>query len=118
MKQIKTGIFGTGFGLTVVLPAVKNNNKLKLIGIYGRNKKKLETIKKKNNINVFNDFSSLIDKIDLAIIALPPFLQFRLAKFAILKGKHVLCEKPFTTKASQAKILLNLATKKKDICSS
>lgn len=113
MKKIKTGIFGTGFGFTVVLPAVKNNKKLKLIGIYGRNKIKLDTIKKKNNIEIFNNFKFLIDKIDLAIIALPPFLQYKLVKFAILKGKHVLCEKPFTTKASEAKKLVNLIRNKK-----
>ena len=56
MKKIKTGIFGTGFGSTVVLPYVKNNKKLKLIGIYGRNKIKLDTIKKKNNVEIFNNF--------------------------------------------------------------
>ena len=77
MKKIKTGIFGTGFGSTVVLPAVKNNKKLKLIGIYGRNKIKLDTIKKKNNVEIFDNFKFLIDKIDLAIIALPPFLQYK-----------------------------------------
>ena len=53
MKKIKTGIFGTGFGSTVVLPAVKNNKKLKLIGIYGRNKIKLDTIKKKKQCRNF-----------------------------------------------------------------
>lgn len=111
-KKIKTGIFGTGFGATVVLPAVKNNHKLKLIGIYGRNKAKLESIKKKSDVEIFDNFKSLVDKIDLAIIALPPFMQYKFVQFAITKGKHVLCEKPFTTRVFEAKKLVNLIKNK------
>ena len=50
--------------------------------------------------------------IDAVIIATPVFTHFDLARKALLQGKHVLLEKPMTSTATEAEILINLATQK------
>lgn len=63
---------------------------------------------------IFNGYESLIcsNEIDTVYIPLPPALHFRWAKKALENGKHVLLEKPFTTKLSDTKALINLAKEK------
>ena len=86
MSKIKVGIFGTGFGSLVSIPAVKSVKDFKLIGIYGRNKKKLNNISKKHQTSVFSKSNELFNKIEFAIIAMPPFLQYLFVKKAIALG--------------------------------
>src|SRR4051794_14216698 len=50
-------------------------------------------------------------EIDAVVIATPVFAHFRLAKQAILQGKHVLLEKPITSSVQEAEILIDLAQK-------
>ena len=46
---------------------------------------------------------------DAVIIATPPHTHFELAREAISAGKHVLIEKPMTTRAWEARILVEMA---------
>ena len=50
-------------------------------------------------------------EIDLIDIATPNCMHYEMAKAALEHGKHVLCEKPFTINAEQAKELYVLAEK-------
>lgn len=45
-------------------------------------------------------------------ISLPNSLHFEWAKKALEAGKHVLCEKPFTANGSEAKALIQEASKR------
>ena len=49
------------------------------------------------------------DDIDAVYIALPPALHYRWAKAALQNGKHVLMEKPFTTKLRDSEDLIKTA---------
>ncbi len=49
------------------------------------------------------------ETIDLVIINTPSFTHYEYAKKALLAGKHILVEKPFTAKSAQAKELFDLA---------
>lgn len=51
--------------------------------------------------------------IDLVVIATPNKLHFTLAKEAMLAGKHVVVEKPFTVTSEEADELIALSEKKK-----
>jgi predicted dehydrogenase len=57
--------------------------------------------------DILNDTS-----IDAVVIATPVFTHFELAKRAMLKGKHVLIEKPMTSTVAEADELINLAAQK------
>lgn len=51
--------------------------------------------------------------IDAVVIATPVSTHFRLAKEALLAGKHILVEKPFTQNTLEARILEKLARERK-----
>lgn len=51
--------------------------------------------------------------VDAVAIVTPVFAHYELAKAALLAGKHIFVEKPFTSTSAQAKELVDLAAKKK-----
>lgn len=53
-----------------------------------------------------------LDEIDVVHICTPPNLHFEQAKFFILAGKHVFCEKPLCFESEQASELSQLCLKK------
>ncbi|MGD0649475.1 MAG: Gfo/Idh/MocA family oxidoreductase [Acidobacteriaceae bacterium] len=65
-------------------------------------------------INVTADASDvfLSTEIDAVAVVTPVWTHYELAKAALLNGKHVFVEKPFTSNAAQAEELINLAHKK------
>ena len=60
---------------------------------------------------IFEGYKNMLssDAIDAVYIALPPSLHYRWAKQALENGKHVLMEKPFTTKLSDSEDLIKKA---------
>ncbi|WP_027108769.1 Gfo/Idh/MocA family oxidoreductase [Lacticigenium naphthae] len=52
------------------------------------------------------------DEVDLVVITTPPQAHYSLAKEALVNGKHVLVEKPFTETVKQATELFQLAKEK------
>lgn len=54
-------------------------------------------------------------EVDLVDICLPDHLHYPVAKAALLAGKHVYCEKPFTANALEAAELAELAQAKKAV---
>jgi predicted dehydrogenase len=59
----------------------------------------------------FNDILKSPD-IDLVAVVTPVWTHFELAKAALLNGKHVFVEKPFTSNSQQAEELIELAYRK------
>lgn len=62
-------------------------------------------------IYVINDYRDLLsdEEIDLVVITTPNTLHYPMAKEALLAGKHVVVEKPFTTTTKEADELIELA---------
>ena len=52
-------------------------------------------------------------KIDFVIISTPTNTHYKIAKMALCKKKHVLCEKPLSLKLQEVKDLVNLSKKNK-----
>ena len=61
--------------------------------------------------NVYTDYAEMLARtdIDFVYVALPNSLHFEAARQALLAGKNVLCEKPFTSTVAQAEELFRLA---------
>ncbi|PWY94557.1 putative NAD binding Rossmann fold oxidoreductase [Aspergillus sclerotioniger CBS 115572] len=59
-------------------------------------------------------YQELLDdpEVDIVFISTPNGLHYEWASKAIQAGKHVLCEKPFTSNASEARALIEQAEKK------
>ena len=65
-------------------------------------------------MNVTPDASNvfLSTEIDAVAVVTPVWTHYELAKAALVNGKHVFVEKPFTSNTAQAEELINLAQKK------
>ena len=65
-------------------------------------------------IKGFKDHKELIrsNEVDAVAIVTPVFKHYEMAKEALLAGKHVFVEKPFTATSAQARELIDLAAQK------
>lgn len=112
---MKIGIVGNG---GIVLSAL---NSLRGCGIpytalWCRNAEKGKPLCEEYDIeNLYTDYDAFLkdDSYDTVYIGLINNLHYQYSKQALLAGKHVICEKPFVTKASQAEELIHLAKEKK-----
>lgn len=70
------------------------------------------------NVQVVKTLEEVLgnSKIELVVIASPNTTHFAYAKAAMLAGKHVVVEKPFTNTADEAKELINLSESTGKIC--
>ena len=116
--MINVGIIGSGFIVPIFIEAVSVVKGYHIRAISGRNEKAINDLKEKYNIDycsVNNDDVYSDPKIDAIYVALPNGLHYETGKKALLAGKHVIMEKPFTATYAQAKELIDLAKQKKKI---
>lgn len=110
---IKTAILSFGMsGRVFHAPFIHQHEGFELTGIVERTKNDAAEIypytKIYRNIDdVLND-----DSINLIIVNTPNYTHFEYAQKALLKGKHIVVEKAFTTTAKEARILTDLAHEK------
>jgi predicted dehydrogenase len=74
----------------------------------------LDGFNKFTKIKTYNDYEKMIDteKPEFVIVATPTKFHYPIVKYAIEKGLHVFCEKPFMLNSAQGKEIVDLAAKK------
>ena len=116
MENQKVGvcIAGFGFGKTVHLPSLKESTILKPVGIWHPRNNELEEFCKKNKINSYHDWDSVLknNEVKAIIIATPPSPRYKLSIEALSAGKHLLLEKPVALNYNQVLEIQRLASKK------
>ena len=115
MEKIRMGTIGSGFIVRYMLGNVMRTDGIELEAVYSRSRDKGEQLAGEYGCSkVYTDMDAfLTDKaINLVYIATPNLLHYEQAKKALLAGKHVLLEKPFTTKYEHARELAQLAAEK------
>lgn len=115
---MKLLIAGSGFIVEDWLPIAKDLPEITLSGIVStkRSQEKAEGMAKKFGIGkVFTDYDQALkeSEADTVYVAVPNFLHYEFTKKALLAGKNVICEKPFTVKYAEFKELKKLALEKK-----
>src|SRR3989344_1729877 len=114
--MLKIAIIGTGFGQYGLLPAFRSVKNCKVVAICGEKRPQLiEYCKRTGFKNIYSDWQQLFkkEKLDAVAIAVPPRIQYQIAKAAIKRGLHVFAEKPFAVNVVQARELFFLARQKK-----
>jgi scyllo-inositol 2-dehydrogenase (NADP+) len=109
-KKIKTALASFGMsGLVFHGPMLKANPQFEVVKILERSKNVSgKLFPEATIVRTLNDILS--DKsIELVFINTPDSFHFEMAKAAIIAGKHIVVEKPFTQTVSQAKELVQLA---------
>lgn len=108
----KIGISGAGRIATRFINEVSFVSGVKVSGCFDPNKENAERLcSKTTEAKIVNSFEELLAISDLIYIASPHQFHYEQVKTALLNGKHVLCEIPFTLSVKEAEELYSLAKK-------
>ncbi len=115
MAKIKWGVLGTAnIARWCTIPGMKLSEDCELYAIAGRSLEKAEGFKEEFGFQkAYGSYEELIaDKdVQAVYIPLPNNLHLKWVKEALNAGKHVICEKPLTLNADEAKEMFDVATK-------
>lgn len=112
---MKLGIAGAGMIVVQgLLQFVHEISGIELVGICAtkRSEEKLKRLSEEYHIPyTFTDYDKMLEvkEIDTVYVAVTNELHYEFCKKAILAGKHVICEKPFTVCVDEVKELFDLA---------
>ena len=115
MKEIKLGTIGSGVIVHSILDNVQRTDGITLEAVYSRSEEKAAALAKEYGCQkTYTDMDAFLadESINLVYIATPNLLHFPQAKKALLAGKNVLLEKPFTPTNAHAQELASLAREK------
>jgi len=109
--MLKGAIIGLGkMGLSHAA-IVSANPFVEMVAVCDTSSLVLDAFKKFTKVRTYTDYQKMIDteSLEFVVIATPTKYHFPMVKYAITKGLHVFCEKPFTLTYAQGKELHELA---------
>ncbi len=110
--KIRIGVIGLGIMGEQYVRIYKAHPLTSVEAICTRSHDRLDDVGNKFGVKArYTDYAEMLSEvpIDAVCVATPDFAHFAPAKAALEAGKHVLCEKPFTTDLQQADQLLALS---------
>ena len=110
MQPIQTAICSFGMsGRVFHAPFISTHPGFNFYAVWERSKNLAQ--EKYPQVKVFNTLDKMLadENIELVIINTPNITHYSFAKQALLAGKHVICEKPFTVTVIQAEELIQLS---------
>lgn len=112
--MLHAGIIGLGkMGLSHA--AILNPHPdVELVGVCDTSSIVLEAFKKFSTIRVYDDYKKMIDteNPDLLIVASPTKYHYEMVSYALDRGIHTFCEKPFSLTTREGRDLVNKAADK------
>lgn len=112
MDNCNIGIIGLGGFAELILEAIRGKSGVTVTAAADIDKERTQKFKDNFNIdNIYFNADDLLqdDKINLVIIATPPFLHYELGKKALLKDKHIFLEKPGSLTSEEMVKLIKLS---------
>lgn len=116
MKELCLGTIGSGSIVHTILDQVNVTDGIRLTAVYSRTEEKGKKLAAEYGAGrVYTDLDAFLadEEMNTVYIASPNLLHYEQTRKALLAGKHVICEKPFCTKADQARELTALAKEKR-----
>jgi predicted dehydrogenase len=113
--KLKAGIIGLGkMGLSHAA-IVGPHPSVELTAVCDTSSIVLDAFTKFSRINVYSDYVKMIDteNLDLVVIATPTRFHYKMVRYALEKGVHTFCEKPFSLTSKEGEELVVLADQKK-----
>ena len=114
-SKAKIGLIGAGWWATSNhLPVLEERDDIELTGVCRLGKDELQQVKSRFGFtHATEDYQELLDIPGLqgVVVASPHTLHYQHALAALKRGLHVLCEKPLTTKADEARELVEEANR-------
>lgn len=113
---MRVGIAGAGMIVPTFLDAAALVEEMEIYALFARKEEVRKEFCEKYNIPTgYDSYDKLLadSKVDVVYVALPNNLHFSFAKEALLAGKHVILEKPFTVTYEEAEEIAGIAREKK-----
>jgi predicted dehydrogenase len=113
--KVRIGVIGLGIMGEQYTRIYQAHPLAEVTAICTRRRERLDEVGDKYGLKErYTDFAEMLSEapIDAVCVATPDFAHFEPVKAAINAGKHVLCEKPFTTDLREADELLALSRSK------
>ena len=113
--MLHAGIIGLGKMGISHAAIVSPHPSVDLVAVCDTSSMVLDAFKKFSKINVYTDYVRMIDteNLDFIIIATPTRFHFEMVRYAIEKGIHIFCEKPFSLTTEEGGTLAALAEEKR-----
>lgn len=114
---MKLTVVGTGKIVEEALPIITATNGIEVQALVStpRSQEKAKALADHYQIqDLYTDLEEALTNpnTDTVYVATPNHLHYEMTKAALLAGKHVICEKPFTLKEAQAQELAEIAKRK------
>src|SRR5664279_5523006 len=112
--MLKAGIIGLGkMGLSHTA-IVSPHPSVELAAVCDTSSIILDAFKKFSKVNVYSDYVRMIDseKLDFVVVSTPTRFHYNMVKYALEKGIHTFCEKPFSLTTLEGEELVSLANQK------
>ena len=111
MSRIKAGVLGVGKMGEYHVGILSENRDVDLVAISDQSEERGRVISERYSVPYFADLEDMLEKVDVAIIAVPTLLHYPIAKEVLSAGIHVLLEKPCADNLEHARELFDLADK-------
>ncbi|MDZ7634108.1 MAG: Gfo/Idh/MocA family oxidoreductase [Bacteroidales bacterium] len=111
--MLKAGIIGLGKMGISHAAIVSPHKEVDLVAVCDTSSLVLEAFKKFTQVKVYDDYKKMIDSesLDFIIVATPTKYHYPMVMYALEKGIHVFCEKPFSLTIKEGEELVGLAEK-------
>ncbi|MGA2326594.1 MAG: Gfo/Idh/MocA family oxidoreductase [Bryobacteraceae bacterium] len=112
MRKIKTAVIGTGFMGRVHTEAIRRLGHVEVAAVAGETPELAASFGRQVGIDkVTGDYREVLNdpEIEAVHVCTPNALHFPISKEALSAGKHVLCEKPLSMSAAEARELVEIA---------
>ena len=113
--KLKAGIIGLGkMGLSHAA-IVGPHPSVEMVAVCDTSSIVLDAFKKFSKVNVYTDYIRMIDteNLDFVVVATPTRFHYKMVRYALEKGIHTFCEKPFSLTSLEGEDLVELAGQKK-----
>lgn len=113
MQPINTAICSFGMsGWVFHAPFISTHPGFNFYGVWERTKNLAQ--EKYPSVKTFRTLEEMLadENIELVVVNTPNITHYEYTKKALLAGKHVVCEKPFTVEVSEAEELIAIAKEK------
>ena len=113
--MIRAGIIGLGkMGLSHAA-IVSPHPSVELVAVCDTSSLILDAFKKFSKVKVYSDYIKMIDseRLDSVVVATPTKFHYKMVRYALEKGIHTFCEKPFSLTTVEGENLVELANQKK-----
>ncbi|HKV61576.1 MAG TPA: Gfo/Idh/MocA family oxidoreductase [Candidatus Acidoferrum sp.] len=115
-NSVQVGVFGYGYWGPNIVRNFHSLENCRVKAICDKSQASLKRASRAYpDAKLTTDFSEIVTspEIDAVAVVTPVWTHFDLAKAALLNGKHVFVEKPFTSTEQQAEELIELAERKR-----